>query len=132
MTNKTVPTSQSVEVFLRQQDPSKYGDAMKLVEIMREISHEEPVMWGTSIIGFGSYRYTYASGRTGNWMRIGFSPRKAAISLYLNCDAEVFSDELTKLGKHTSGKGCIYIKKLTDIDIDVLRNMCQKAYDSNQ
>jgi len=131
--NKTKPTSQSVQAFIDTiEDERKRADSITLVEIMREISGHEPQMWGTSIIGFGSYHYKYASGREGDSMLIGFSPRKAAITLYLmgmymyNDDAE--RDGLfVRLGKHKMGKGCLYIKRLDDVDIDALKTIIQRA-----
>ncbi len=131
--NKTKPTSQSVQAFIDTiEDDRKRADSVALVEIMREISGHEPQMWGTSIIGFGSYHYKYASGREGDSMRIGFSPRKAAITLYLmgmymyNDDAE--RDSLfDRLGKHKMGKGCLYIKRLDDVDVDALKAIIQRA-----
>jgi hypothetical protein len=126
--NKTVPTTQTIADFLATCDERRQAESRTLVAMMQEISGEPAVMWGSSIIGFGTYTYRYASGRTGDWLKIGFSPRKAAISLYLSCDAADFADELAGLGKVTHGKGCIYLKKLEDVDTVVLRNMVEKAY----
>ena len=126
--NKTQPTSGDVARFLETIDSSKLPDAKMMIELMRDVSGDEPVMWGKSIIGFGKYHYKYATGREGDWMKIGFSPRKAAISLYTSCDASQFSDELAELGTHKTGVGCIYIKKLDDVDMDVLRELLKKAY----
>jgi hypothetical protein len=132
MANKTIPTSQSIDEFIGGLEPGKQPDARSLIELMREITGEEPVVWGASIIGFGTYHYKSAAGTEGDWMRIGFSPRKAAISLYFNCDVQVFTEELTHFGKHKTGKGCIYVKRLEDIDLQILKDMCQKAYELNQ
>ncbi len=126
--NKTVATSDSVATFLTSVDDTKRADTAEIIRIMQEVSGEAPKMWGASIIGFGTYHYVYASGREGDWMKLGFSPRKAAFSLYLSCDADVYEDELQEFGKHTRGKGCIYFKKLDDIDRTVLRRMLKKAY----
>lgn len=129
---KTQPTSASVHDFLDMAVEPRRSEAQQLVSIMREATGSEPVMWGPSIIGFGSYRYKYASGREGDWMRVGFSPRKAALVLY----GLVYYDEheqdndklLEKLGPHTRGKGCVYVKKLADIDESILRTMIRNAY----
>lgn len=97
--------------------------------MMKEISGEEPKMWGPSIIGFGEIHYKYASGREGDWMRIGFSPRKANISFYISgCDVSMHEQLLSKLGKHKTGKGCLYINKLADVDKDVLKEMIAEGY----
>lgn len=85
-------------------------------------------MWGPSIIGFGVYHYVSKSNCAGDWMRIGFSPRKAAFSIYLSCDLDEFADNLGELGIYTRGKGCLYVKKLDDIDPSVLQRMLAKAY----
>lgn len=127
---KTKPNEQSVVDFLNAVEPEqKRSDALILLELMQRLSAENPVMWGGSIVGFGTYRYRYASGREGDWFRIGFSPRKQNFSLYLSfCDAEnEMVDELERLGKHKTGKGCIYFNKLADIQIPVLEEMIQKA-----
>lgn len=126
--NKTQPTDTPIEAFLETVDASKREDSRTLIKIMQEASGEKPVLWGPSIIGFGTYRYKYASGREGDWMRIGFSPRKAAFSLYLNCDLDQLADELAEFGTYTHGKGCIYIKRLSDIDMPTLQRMIAKAY----
>lgn len=127
--NKTKPNDTNLEDFLAKVSPKMLDDTHELIELMRQVSSEPPVMWGASIIGFGSYHYRYASGREGDWMKIGFSPRKTGFSLYLSCDADMFADELARLGKYTRGKGCIYIKKLDDIDRTVLRDMIVRAYE---
>lgn len=125
--NKTKPTEKSVEEFFAEVPEPMASDARELSSMMHEISGERPVLWG-SIVGFGTYHYKYASGREGDWMKIGFSPRKQNISLYLSCDADEFADELVELGKHSRGRGCIYIKRLDDIDRAVLRTIVTKAY----
>ena len=96
--------------------------------MMKTITKEEPRMWGTSIIGFGDMHYKYASGREGDWFKVGFSPRKAKISFYImGCDVSK-SDKLDKLGKHKTGKGCLYVNKLADIDVEVLKEMIDFGY----
>ena len=121
--NKTSETEQSVQDFLEisLNDKNKKADAFALLELMKNISGHEPKMWGPSIIGFGSYSYTYPSGHSGEAPLIGFSPRKAAISLYVFTGLSEHEHLLEGLGKHTIGKACIYVKKLSDIDIKVLK-----------
>ena len=127
-TIKTAPTPVSVEAFINAvPDQVKRADSFKLVEIMERLSGEKATMWGPSIIGFGTYHYKYASGHEGDMCRIGFSPRKAEFSLYLTCDAEEFKDMLAKFGKHRTGKGCIYFKKLADLDLKVLEKMIKTS-----
>jgi len=123
--NKTKPTKISVAEFIDSlTDQGRRSDAKALVKLMQKASGEKPKMWGPSIIGFGSYHYTYDSGREGDMPVIAFSPRKAATVLYGLGDAEAL---LPKLGKHTRGKGCVYIKKLADVDLKVLEAMAAKA-----
>ncbi|HEX4605800.1 MAG TPA: DUF1801 domain-containing protein [Candidatus Angelobacter sp.] len=123
--NKTKPTKISVAEFIDTlTDPSRRADAKALVKLMQNAAGEKPKMWGPSIIGFGSYHYTYDSGREGDMPLIAFSPRKAATVLYGLSDAEAL---LPKLGKHTRGKGCLYIKKLADVNQKVLETMAAKA-----
>jgi hypothetical protein len=126
--NKTNPTKLSVTAFINTlTDPTRRADAKMLVSLMESAAGEKPKMWGPSIIGFGSYHYTYDSGREGDMPLIAFSPRKAATVLY---NVMAFSDSealLAKLGKHTTGKGCLYIKKLAEIDQQVLKTMIRKS-----
>ena len=126
--NKTQATDASVAEFLATLDPSQRTDSEQLINIMQAISGEPPVLWGSSIIGFGTIRYTYASGRQGNWFSIGFSPRKGTLSLYLTCDVALLAQELAHIGKHRTGKGCIYIKTLTATNLSALRTLLQAAY----
>jgi hypothetical protein len=129
--NKTVPNARDVIDFLVSlDDDEQRRDSEALIGIMSDVSGEPPVMWGTSIIGFGQFTYRYASGRTGDWMKIGFSPRKGKLSLYITYDASRFSEDLKKLGKHSAGKGCIYITRLSDVDLAVLRRIIKRAYDA--
>ena len=125
---KTKPSEANVEAFLNAiEDEPKREDAFAVLELMRTITGEEPKMWGSAIVGFGNYRYKYASGREGDWMLTAFSPRKAALTLYLMGDFEERVPLLAKLGKHTGGKGCIYIKRLTDIDSAVLSELLRAS-----
>ena len=126
--NKTQPTKLSVAAFIDAlADPARRADSKTLVNLMQTATGEKPKLWGPSIIGFGSYHYKYDSGREGDAPLIGFSPRKAATVLY---HVTGFSDSealLAKLGKHTTGKGCLYIKKLADVDQKVLEALVVKS-----
>ncbi len=115
----------SVKDFLSAiHEDQKRTDSFRINEIMSELSGDKPEMWGPSIVGFGSQHYTYKSGREGDWMRIGFSPRKASITLYFMDGLESHSELLERLGKHTTSKGgCLYIKKLSDINEAVLKQL---------
>lgn len=127
-TPKTQVTDASVDEFIATLDERRQQEAYKLIEIMERISGEKPKMWGASMIGFGKYHYISKSNCAGDWFKIGFSPRKAKISLYLSCDADEFADQLAELGKHTRGKGYIYANKLDDINLEVLEKMATQAY----
>jgi hypothetical protein len=122
---KTQATTASVEQFINAiEDEQKRKDGFVLLEMMKKASGEEPKMWGGSLIGFGLKRYkSPASGREVDWFLIGFSPRKANFSLYLTIDIQKYGDALQKLGKHKTGKGCLYINKLEDVDLKVLKGM---------
>jgi hypothetical protein len=122
--NKTQRTQASVADFLAAiEDETRRKDAQALDRLMREVTGEKPAMWGPAIVGYGRRTLTYDSGRTLNWMRVGFSPRKAALALYLTGDIAAHADLTAKLGKHGTGKGCLYIKKLADVDPAVLRRL---------
>ena len=128
---KTQKNKASVADFLATiKDKEKQIDAKKLLAIFKEVTGKKPVMWGGAIIGFGEIHYKYASGREGDWMAAGFSPRSAAFSLYLSgCmyGFDTFKDLLDKLGKYKTGKGCLYIKKLSDVDVAVLKKLIKAA-----
>ncbi len=133
--NKTKPTQVSPEEFLATLDEARASDGLELMRIMHEVTGEPATMWGPSIIGFGSYHYKYESGREGDSLKVGFSPRKAAIVLY----GLVFYDEnepdnklLDKLGPVKRGKGCVYLKRLSDVDEQVLRTMIANAYNKDK
>jgi len=127
--NKTIPNSASVTDFLDKiTNPQKRTDAYFLLELMKEITGETPVMWGPGIIGFGSYHYKYDSGREGDMMLTGFSPRKLNFSLYIMAGFDRYGDLLKKLGKHGTGKSCLYIKRISDIDIEVLKELITTSY----
>jgi len=96
---------------------------------MKQISSEEPKMWGTSIVGFGNYHYKYESGREGDFMKVGFSPRKTSLTLYIMPGFKRYDDLMEKLGKYKTGKSCLYIKKLEDVDQDVLKELICSSFD---
>ena len=122
--NKTAETSVSVNDFINSvKDETKRKDSFSLIDLIEKQTGFEPKMWGPGIIGFGSYHYKYDTGHEGDSPLIGFSPRAAAITLYLSAQFENREDLLEKLGKHKTGKGCIYIKKLGDINIETLQKM---------
>ncbi|MEO6150660.1 MAG: DUF1801 domain-containing protein [Mucilaginibacter sp.] len=122
---KTTETERSVTDFINSwvTDEKKREDSFRLIEIFKNQTGFEPKMWGPSIIGFGSYHYKYASGHEGDAPLTGFSPRKDAISLYTMCGPNGKDEMLARFGKHKAAKGCVYIKKLDDVDEDVLREM---------
>jgi len=125
---KTKPTDKSVDQFLKKvEHPTKREDSFKILELMKEVTKEEPVMWGDSIVGFGSYHYKYASGREGDWFLVGFSPRKQNLAVYLINGFEKYQKQLSNLGKYKTGKSCLYINKLKDIDIQILRELVLKS-----
>jgi hypothetical protein len=125
---KTTPNDQSVEAFLDGiNDEKKRQDCYRILELMKQVTGEEARMWGDSIVGFGSYHYKYASGREGDWFLTGFSPRKQAITLYIMAGFEQYDGLLNKLGKYTTGKACLYIKKLEDIDTNTLVELVKQS-----
>lgn len=132
--NKTKPTKISVEEFIRNSDPKKIDDSFRLVQIMQEVLGEPAVMWGPSIIGFGTYHYKYESGREGDMCRVGFSPRKSAFSLYvLHCDDDSQNDLVSRLGKIKIGHAaCIYFKKLDDLNLDVLKELISDSLEKTK
>ena len=125
---KTKPTKLSAAAFIDAlTDETRRADAKALVKLMQSATGEKPKMWGPSIIGFGSHHYTYESGREGDMPMAGFSPRKAATVLYGLMGSGESAALLAKLGKHTTGKGCLYIKKLADVDREVLEALVVKS-----
>ncbi len=130
---KTKPGVIKVDDFIEKLNDDQQFDASELIDIMSDVSGEEPVMWGTSIVGFGKLTYKYASGRDVEWLRIGFSPRKGKISLYITMEAQQYTPELEQLGgKYKIGKGCIYIRKLADVQEDKLKVLIKKAYEDSK
>lgn len=125
--NKTKATELSVAGFIEKiSDEGKRKDAKSLVKLLQDATREKPKMWGSAIVGFGSHHYKYDSGREGDMPAIAFSPRKAAIVLY-GLGIGESEAMLAKLGKHTTGKGCVYVKKLADVDQSVLKSMVRKS-----
>jgi len=121
---KTKETTESVFAFLDAiADEGRRKDCRAVVDIMQSVTKEEPRMWGSSIVGFGHYHYKGKSGREGEWPITGFSPRKGDLTLYLMGGFDKFSDLMSKLGKYKTGKSCLYIKKLSDVDVKVLRKL---------
>jgi hypothetical protein len=127
--NKTQVTGASVDDFLAAvEHPVRRQDALRLRELMARVTGEEPEMWGPSIVGFGQYHYKYDSGREGDAAAVGFSPRKASLSLYgLNAAPEA-AELLARLGKHKVGAGCVYVNKLADVDEDALAALIREGY----
>jgi hypothetical protein len=122
---KTKPNSASVEDFINTvEDLQKRNDSFVLLEMMKSAIGEAPKMWGSSLIGFGNVRLkSPATGREVDWLRIGFSPRKANLSLYISGNMKLYEPELKKLGKHKTGVGCLYINKLDDVDLQILKKI---------
>ncbi len=124
---KTKQTRESVSEFIGALDAKRQADCRTLVKMMKDITGAKPMMWGPSIVGFGSYHYKYASGREGDWFLTGFSPRKQNLSIYLMCAVAGSAPLLKKLGKHKTGKSCLYVKTLADIDLPTLRELIRQS-----
>ena len=126
---KTKPTAANVEDFINNvTDEQKRKDSFLLLEMMKKATGEEPVLWSSSIVGFGNKRYKSPNtGREVDWLRIGFSPRKANLSLYISVGIKEHAAALKKLGKHKTGVGCLYINKLEDVDLEVLKGMIEAS-----
>jgi hypothetical protein len=125
---KTVPNKINIDRFLNHiEDQKKRDDSYVLLNLMKKITGEAPQMWGASIIGFGKYHYKYESGREGDWFLTGFSPRKQNLTLYIMSGFEQYEEFLIKLGKFKTGKSCLYIKKLEDIDLKVLEQLIRQS-----
>jgi hypothetical protein len=121
---KTKKTGQSVEEFLNQlPDEKKRKDCFTLVEMMEQSTGAEAKMWGSSIVGFGDYRYKYESGRSNDWFIVGFSPRKQNLTLYLNGGLDRWQDILSRMGRYKKGNACLYINKIEDVNLPVLREL---------
>jgi hypothetical protein len=127
-TPKTRPTDQEVANFLEKiQNPKKRKDSQAILEIMQRVTDEPPVMWGDSIVGFGSYHYKYASGREGDWFLTGFSPRVQNLTLYIMSGFDAYDQLLGNLGKFKTGKSCLYVKKLEDVDTQILEELIRQS-----
>lgn len=125
---KTKPTSASVDKFLAAvKDKQRRDDCLTVIKLMQQVTKAPPKMWGSSIVGFGDYTYHYESGRELDWFLVGFSPRKEALTLYLMPGSPKFSDALAKLGKHKTGKACLYIKSLEAVDQGALKTLVQES-----
>ena len=125
---KTKENSASVAAFLSAiEDTEKRADAKKIAAMMREATGSRAKMWGKSIVGFGSYHYKYSSGREGDWMLIGFSPRKQNLTMYIMTGFKEFDALMGRLGKHKTGKSCLYVKRLADIDVKVLSSLMKRS-----
>ena len=125
---KTKPTKEKVKDFLnRVPDAARREDCFAVAKMMEEITGEKPKMWGPSIVGFGTWTYKYASGRQGDWPVAAFSPRKQDLTVYLGVDFEKKDELLSQLGKHKTGKSCLYIKRLSDIHIPTLKKLIKAS-----
>jgi hypothetical protein len=126
--NKTQATTSSVDEFLAGvEDPGRQADCRQVLAIMERATGETPRMWGPSIVGLGSTHYSYESGREGDFFLIGFSPRKSDLTLYILPGIQSYPEHLARLGKHKTGKSCLYLKRLADIDVAVLEDLIQTS-----
>ena len=126
--NKTKPTNVSVDEFLAAvENDRRRNDAVTVCKLMQEVTGEEPVMWGPTMVGFGAYHYKYASGREGDWFLVGFAPRKANLVVYIMSGFKGHAALMKKLGEHKTGSSCLYINKLDDIDMDILRELVRRS-----
>ena len=125
---KTKPTHDSVNAFLDAiVDAKRREDCFTILKLMQKITKHPPKMWGSSMVGFGEVHYRYASGYEGDTFLLGFSPRKSALTLYLGANLDLYREQLERLGKHKTGKGCLYIRSLSDVDLAVLTALFKKA-----
>lgn len=130
---KTKQNDSSVEAFVAGiADEGKRADCFTLIQLMHDATGAEPRMWGDAIVGFGSYHYTYASGRSGDWFVCGFSPRKKNLTLYLSYGLEEHADLLQRLGKHSTGKACLYLNSLAGADLEALRVLIRRTVEHHQ
>ncbi|MGD8395684.1 MAG: DUF1801 domain-containing protein [Candidatus Eiseniibacteriota bacterium] len=130
---KTRKTRASVTAFLDAiQDPETRRDCRTLARMMREITGARAAMWGESMVGFGSYHYRYASGREGDWFLAGFSPRRQNLTIYIMAGFSGSARLLGRLGRHRTGKACLYVKRLADVDLDVLRELIERSVDAKR
>ena len=125
---KTKRNDASVDDFINcVENEKKRADSRALIDLMRAATGEEPVMWGASIVGFGSYHYVYASGREGDWPLTGVSPRKQSLTLYIMPGFDRYESLMARLGKHRTGKSCLYVNRLDDVDPEVLRELVESS-----
>ncbi|MBI1251747.1 MAG: DUF1801 domain-containing protein [Alphaproteobacteria bacterium] len=125
---KTKKTDASVSAFLNKiEDPQKRADSKAIAKMMGEITGLKPSLWGGTIVGYGTYRYEYASGRSGDWPLVAFSPRKQNIVLYIMPGFREYEGMLARLGKHKTGKSCLYINRLSDVDAEVLEEIVERS-----
>lgn len=127
-TNKTQATSADVETFLSAiADPARQADCRDLASLMQQVTGEAPVLWSSAMVGFGRYSYRYESGRSGEWFIVGFSPRKADLTLYMMSGFDAEPELMATLGKYKIGKSCLYVKKLADIDRPRLKSLLERS-----
>lgn len=127
---KTKLNDGDVKEFLDSvENDKRRQDAFQMLDMMKSITGEDPKMWGSSIIGFGTYHYVYASGQEGDWMAAGFSPRKTALTLYIMAGFPRFEELMKDLGTYKTGKSCLYIKKLEDVNLDILKKLIKESYE---
>ncbi len=130
---KTTENEVSVSDFLKTvEDESKRNDSLELVKIMEQITQFPAKMWGPAIVGFGKYHYKYESGREADMLKVGFSPRKDALALYIGANSQENQDIISNLGKYKTGKSCLYVKKLSDINLDVLKEIIKRGFERKQ
>jgi hypothetical protein len=128
---RTVRNRTSVQEFLAAvPDPRRRADAQALCALMTEVTGAQPQMWGTSIVGFGTYHYRYASGREGDWPAVGLSPRKQALTVYISAGFDAYTELLGRLGPHSTGRSCLYLKRLSDVDEEALRGLVDGGFRS--
>ena len=128
--NKTTETDRDPRQFINGvEDAKRREDSLFVLDLMESLTGESPKMWGPSIVGYGKYHYKYESGREGDFMKIGFSPRKQNLTLYIMPGFERYEDLMSNLGKYKTGKSCLYVKKLEDIQLDVLKELISSSYD---
>ncbi len=130
---KTKPNDQSVSVFLDKiPDETRRIECYAILNMMKRVTNAEPKIWGTGLVGFGNYHYKYESGHEGDCFVTGFAPRKGALTLYITAGVERFPKLLAKLGKHKAGKGCLYIKKLDDVNLSVLEDLVKQSVEQTR
>ncbi len=126
---KTQPNDGDVTGFIScVEHEQRKADSLELLRVMKELTGEEPKMWGASIVGFGEYHYTYESGREGDWFMVGFSPRKQSMTLYIMDGFAKYDELLSALGKYKTGKSCLYVNKLDDVNREILKQLIAESY----